>query len=284
MPLLRHLPLLLLAVFATLSAQASERLTYPLHERGETQRIYAVELLRLALEKGGGDYDLQPSPQPMTPSRSQYSLEHDDGEVQVTWTMTTHEREERLLPVRIPIYKGLIGWRIPLVRGDTPELLAEVNSREDLQRFSVGQRSDWPDTRILRANGFDVKVSGSYPGLFRMLAAGRFDLLPREAVMVQQEQQRMAQEGLSLAVDQHLVLHYPSAFYYFTSRARPELADTIRRGLEAAIADGSFDRLFQQYFGEALHALRLERRRVIELDNPLLPPLPLERPELWYRP
>jgi len=31
-------------------------------------------------------------------------------------------------------------------------------------------------------------------------------------------------------------------------------------------------------------SLQLDRRRVIELDNPLLPPLPLEREELWYRP
>ena len=94
----------------------------------------------------------------------------------------------------------------------------------------------------------------------------------------------MAREGLQLAIDPYLVLHYPSAFYYFTARQRPELAETIRRGLEAALADGSAERLFQQHFGEALASLQLDRRRVIELDNPLLPPLPLEREELWYRP
>lgn len=274
-------PFLLLAV---LGASAAERLVYPLHQRGESPEIYPIELLRLALARSGGDYRLEPTPEPMTPIRARHSLAHNDGRVQVIWTMTTRENEERLQPVRIPIYKGLIGWRICLLRGDNPERLAHVYGREDLQSFSIGQRQGWPDTSILRANGFEVRTSNSYTGLFGMLAAGRFDLFPRETVLVRQEQRNMAREGLQLAIDPYLVLHYPSAFYYFTARQRPELAETIRRGLEAALADGSAERLFQQHFGEALASLQLDRRRVIELDNPLLPPLPLEREELWYRP
>jgi hypothetical protein len=63
-----------------------------------------------------------------------------------------------------------------------------------------------------------------------------------------------------------------------------ELAEAIRSGLEAALADGSFDRLFRQYFGDALERTQLARRRIIELQNPLAPALPLNRPELWFDP
>ncbi|UVE16277.1 transporter substrate-binding domain-containing protein [Pseudomonas sp. LS44] len=285
MSMLCRLSCLCLALLAAFAVAASEYLTYPLHQRGVNPQTYAVELLRLALEKGGGDYLLQASPQPMSPSRARYSLEHNDNQVQVIWTMTTREREATLLPIRIPIYKGLIGWRIPLIRGDQRELLANISDRAALATLRIGQRSDWPDTAILRANGQQVEVSPAYPGLFDMLAAKRFDLFPLEAVMVQQEQQRVSAEGLNIAIDKHLVLHYPSALYYFTSRQRPELAETIRRGLEAAITDGSFERLFQSYFALTLKQLHLPQRRVIELDNPLLPDtLPLDRPELWYHP
>jgi hypothetical protein len=52
-----------------------------------------------------------------------------------------------------------------------------------------------------------------------------------------------------------------------------------------ALADGSFDLLFQQYFGEIIKRSNLEGRTVLELVNPLLPPeTPLQRKALWYRP
>jgi hypothetical protein len=63
------------------------------------------------------------------------------------------------------------------------------------------------------------------------------------------------------------------------------LADEIRRGLEAAIADGSFDRLFYSYFATKIAAADLERRHVVDLPNPLRgPSLPLARKSLWFSP
>ncbi|MBD9416567.1 transporter substrate-binding domain-containing protein [Pseudomonas sp. PDM16] len=264
---------------------AAETLTYPLHSNGVDPEAYVVELLSRALAKGGGDHRLQPTPKPMPQSRAEQSLEQNDGKVQLMWTMTTKAREETLLPVRIPIYKGLIGWRIALVRREDKNWLAKVKTLSDLRPLRVGQRADWPDTRVLRHNGLQVITSQSYDSLFRMLDAGRFDLFPREAVVVWNEQARANQEGLALEVDEHIAIHYPSAFYFFTSRARADLAIAIERGLEAMIADGSYEQLFQQYHGETIKRAGLERRTVIELENPDLPPqTPFQRQELWYRP
>lgn len=86
-------------------------------------------------------------------------------------------------------------------------------------------------------------------------------------------------------VDEHVVLHYPTALYFFTSRARADLAADIERGLEAMIADGSFERLFEVHHGATLRQARLDRRLVIELQNPDLPQLtPFSRRELWHQP
>lgn len=155
----------------------------------------------------------------------------------------------------------------------------------DLKPMRFGQRADWPDTRILRDNGLQVITSQSYDSLFRMLGAGRFDLFPREVVVAWNEQAQAAREGLELEVDEHIAIHYPTAFYFFTSRARADLATAIERGLEAMIADGSYEALFQQHHGATLERARLQQRRVIELENPDLPAqTPFEREELWYRP
>lgn len=277
----------LLALLALLHSAPSvaETLTYPLHSSGADPEAYVVELLHAALARSGGDYQLQPSPRPMTQSRAEQSLEHNDGGVQLMWAMTTRAREDILLPIRIPIYKGLIGWRIPLVRREDKDWLSRVAGLADLKPMRFGQRSDWPDTRILRDNGLQVITSQSYDSLFRMLGAGRFDLFPREIVVVWDEQARAAEQGLDLAVDEHIVIHYPSAFYFFTSRTRADLAMAIEGGLEAMIADGSYERLFQQHHGATLQRAQLGKRRVIELQNPELPAqTPFQREELWYRP
>jgi len=263
-----YLPTLLVLAFLLLpTSHATERLNYPLHSDGIDPEAY------------------QPTPEPMAQSRALLAIEHDSKSVQVMWTMTTREREARLLPIRIPIYRGLIGWRVLLQRSADVERLATLENLDELKRFSFGQRHDWPDTAILRANGLKVVTSQHYHGLFQMLAAGRFDLFPREVVVAWQEQARALEDGLALSIDNHLLLHYPTAFYFFTSRNRPDLAADIERGLEAMIADGSFQRLFEQYHGDTLRQANLHKRRIIELHNPDLPPAtPFARKALWFQP
>lgn len=275
----------LLALLCLPLLSAGESLVYPLHSSGTDPEAYVVELLREALIKSGAGHTLQPSMRDMPQSRAQQSLEHNDGTIHVMWCMTTREREQALLPVRLPIYKGLIGWRVALVRQSERDRLKDVRTLADLKPLQIGQRGDWPDTAILRSNGLQVVTSQSYDSLFRMLDAKRFDVFPREVVVAWNEQTVAKAQGLDLAVDEHIALHYPSAFYFFTSRERTDLAGDIERGLETMIRDGSFDRLFESHHGQAIRQAQLGRRHVIELENPDLPPLtPFARKELWYHP
>jgi hypothetical protein len=158
-----------------------------------------------------------------------------------------------------------------------------VRSLEDLSRFSAGQGHDWPDSEILRSNGLPVIGVPNYQSLFSMLALGRFDYFPRSLAEVWAEAEQ--QRGSGLVVDDSLVLHYPSAVYFFVNRNDVALAAHIERGLELAIADGSFEQLFQAFHGEYIERAQLGKRRILRLSNPLLPPqTPLQRKELWFQP
>ncbi len=66
----------------------------------------------------------------------------------------------------------------PLVSAANKDLLASARTLDDLRRLRFGQRQDWADTPILRANGLEVKTSQNYESLFRMLDAGRFEVFP----------------------------------------------------------------------------------------------------------
>ena len=60
------------------------------------------------------------------------------------------------------------------------------------------------------------------------------------------------------------------------------LAAQLQRGLDAAVADGSLPRLFQQRFGDLVRRHQLAQRQQLQLRNPLLPPAtPLDRPDYW---
>jgi hypothetical protein len=235
----------------------------------DARTAFPEKLLRLALAKSCPDCKVRQSALVMLKPRAFAELAKSDGMVNIVWSTTTQDREQRYLPVRIPIYKGLMGWRIPLVTAQTERRLARVRNKADLLAFRFGQGKGWPDADILRGNGFMVQEVTGYDALFHMLGAGRFDLMPHSAMEIGAEAATFAADGLM--VDAHIVLHYPDAYYYFVNRQNLPLADLVRRGLEQIRADGSFDRLLMRTFGAALQDAHFERRLVIELNNPLLP-------------
>lgn len=277
------LPILVVAgVQAALAAPA--QVLYPRPETaGDPRTDYPVTLLRLALAKSGGQFTLQPTRETMLQGRALSELATGSGSPRVVWSMTSREREKALLPIRIPIYKGLIGWRIPLIHKHTPDLLKGVSSLDDLKLLRTAQGHDWPDTEILRAAQLNVSGVVGYESLFNMLHTQRIDYFPRSLAEVWAELKVHSAKDITL--DPHVVLHYDTAFYYFVNNQDTALAQAIERGLEAAIADGSFDRLFYQHYASLIKRAELDKRVIIELPNPLLPPeTPLGRKELWFRP
>ncbi|MGZ3184869.1 MAG: substrate-binding periplasmic protein [Telluria sp.] len=278
------------AVLAAPLARAGQPgvVTYPRPERndhayhGRLPEHYPIRLLELALERAGRADKLRPASFMMTQSRCLLELQAGRS-LDVMWTMTSRQREQELLPVRIPIYRGLIGWRLLLVRARDVGRFRALRSLEDLRAMIALQGHDWPDTQILRANGFRVQTAADYAGMFKMLASGRIDYFPRAVNEIWNEAEAAAADGL--VIEPTLALHYPTAFYFFVNKSNTALAAAIETGLNGMLADGSFERLFNEYHGEILAKSGLHGRRVFELANPLLPEAtPLGRRELWYTP
>ncbi len=91
--------------------QAAETIIYswPATLQQDPRSYYPIALLRLALAKAGGDYELKPSKRDQSQRRSLRQLAAGLG-MDVVWTFTSIEREKNLLPIRIPIDRGLLGW------------------------------------------------------------------------------------------------------------------------------------------------------------------------------
>jgi len=253
----------------------------PPYSETDTRDVYTTRLLAMALEKSGGRFVARPAVGKMLQGRALLMLQQRRG-IDVAWAATSNEIEAKVHPVRIPIFKGLIGYRLLLIARGDAEKFSKIRKAEELKALVAGQGHDWIDTPILRANGYRVHSGSYYDAMFKMLAQHRFDYFPRSVLEIWAETEAHKDDGLM--IEPHLMLRYPSAVYFFTSKENTALAQAIENGLEKMLRDGSFDKLFNEHHAELLAKVGMEGRIVFDLENPELPPgTPVERPALWHR-
>ncbi len=270
-------------VFAAVQVDPSEikvRYLGPGSFAGEDKRNdYYIELLQKALARSGKHYTFQQGPRGLSSLRQLYAVAN--GTVDVGWNLSTEESEKALAPIRIPIDKGMIGWRLFLINKDDAKIFEDVKSEEDLRRIRLGQGQDWVDTSILRANQFAVEGVSTYEGIFKMLKQKRVRYFPRSVLEIWAELDE--HQDLNLAIERTILLQYPAAIYYVVSLKNPVLKQDIESGLEAMIKDGEFDKIFNKYYAQRIKNANLEQRLLFKLSNPYLPKgAPLNRPELWF--
>jgi hypothetical protein len=189
--------------------------------------------------------------------------------IDIVWGSATKERFDSYLPVKVPIYKGLIGWRLALVTQAKQQIFANVKTLDELRAFNPGQRLNWSDYKIFQENGFTITSGSSRRALAEMLLLERFDFFPRAVIEIEMEQREYA--NMNIALDPYLLIRYKSAYVFYVAKDNIELAKILTEGLHRAKADGSFDRLFERHFKALFERLDLPSRRIIELNNPLLP-------------
>ncbi|WP_230552333.1 diguanylate cyclase [Teredinibacter turnerae] len=258
------------------------RFSYPVSDNPVFQHrdSYFVSLLKLALEKSGESYVLEPiTLSAMSEKRSKLFLRSE--RYNVHWLLTSEELEQELLPVRIPLYKGLIGWRLLVISDEYRDKFSNITEPGALKALVATQGLGWPDTHILHSNGFSLRLAVDWSGLLEMVSKHNVDYLPLAVNEVWAEMPTLKVKNL--IVEPNLALHYPSAYYFFVSKAQPEQARVLESGLRKAVSDGSFDALFYDNFGDDIERAKLEQRRIFRIDNPLLPvKTPLDDKQLWF--
>lgn len=189
--------------------------------------------------------------------------------------------EQGIIQIPIPLLKGLLGYRSLVVRKQDLSVFSQVQSIRGLRGLRIGQGRGWPDVAIYKHNGFEVMDEGLFSNLFAMLELGRFDCLPLGVVEADATLAAFDGAKRGLVVEPNITLYYPWPVLFHVSGKHPELAARIERGLEMALADGSFDRLFDQHYGELVNFLRNKNDRILVLNNPTLPhTMGLKEPQL----
>lgn len=258
----------MLLVLVSPPSRAIDTIYYPWHDEEKfKEHAYYLALLKLALDnstKEFGDYQLIKAVQPMFQSRALAEIKSNRN-LSVTWTMTSPEREKDLAAIRVPLLRGLGGYRIFLIKEGQQARFSEITTAKQLKTLFAGQGRDWPDAFILADNGYPLITGTGHATLFNMLQHERFDYMPRALHEPWNEVEMF--EGLQ--VEGSLALHYPSPYYFFVSHDNPRLKDRIETGLSIAEANGSFKSLFDSHpvTKNILSLAQLDRRKVFQLQN-----------------
>lgn len=238
------------------------------HPGREELYNYAMNLLSEALDATAseyGTYELLVKERELSQSRQLRGLEH--GFLDVTWTMTSKERERQYLPVRVPIMAGLLGKRALLVK-ENDDRLKNVADKQALKAFRVVQGYDWPDTKIFRASDIEV-LETTYHASFRIVTEGFADIFPRSVIEVGEELSN-AHLTAGLKVDEHIIISYPSPIFFFVKSDNATLATRLSKGLLILFETGRFQVLLNDYKGYKESMALVNSRKVIEIENPLL--------------
>lgn len=244
-------------------------------------------MLKAALDASSaqyGPYQLRTSPLAMERDRLMQEMVK-GALVNLSAQITSAEWEHKLIPIRIPLDKGLSGYRISLIDGRRQAQFDAVHTLEQLKRIPLGAGRQWSSTAVFLHAGFPVALGNSTHGLHSMLAADRFQHFPRGMEEAMFELAAHAADFPELAIERSFAIYMPLPRYFFVTPGQTRLAERIEFGLRALIADGRFDRMFHEFYDAMIEKVGLRKRRVFRLDNPLLTPqTPLANKAYWYDP
>lgn len=274
--------LLLVSLGAGQTAIAQVK-TLQVNDSNDPNGAYAVSMIKLALDHMDTKYNVNVGTENMTQARANEEVKN--GKLDLIWTTTDKATEEELEPIRIPLFKGLLGCRIFIINKKNQHKFDQVKTFEDLKKLTFGQGKTWADGKILEANGLTVIKTYKYDNLFFMVDGDRFDAFPRGVHEPFGEIEK--RPNLNLGVENSILLIYKMDLYLYTRKENRKFAKELEAGFNKAIADGSFDQLFYSspQVKDIMDKANMKNRKVFYLENPTLhKDTPLDRKELWADP
>lgn len=162
--------------------------------------------------------------------------------IDIHWAGTNLKREEEFLSVKIPLIKGLLGYRMFIINKKNIKTFDEINTFEDLKKLKACQGTHWPDTKVLKHSGIKVVQNSNYEAMFLQVLNGRCDYFPRGVNEAFIEIKARKHKYQDLVLYKKIILYYPFPMYFFLNKKSITLKNRVEKGLLKLIEDKSFER------------------------------------------
>lgn len=263
-----------LILLALLLSSYTHSLEVRIPSTGQTdsRNAYKVELLKLILSKSPVQHALSFTTTTYSQARIIETLKTPNKDINLYWMGTSKQLENELRPIRIPLYRGLSGYRVLIINQHRQADFRKVNSLAQLQTLTGAQGIGWSDTIILENAGLKQYLT-TYENIFNMINHNRnLDYFSRSIIEARNEISTRIERLPNLAIEEHLLLIYPFAMFFFTNQADKQLAEVIEQGFKRAYSDGSFLKFFNNHpeINAILASQEFKNRKRIIIDNPTL--------------
>lgn len=193
------------------------------------------------------------------------------ADILVTVAGNVKFKDKQKLVIPHPLTKGLLGYRLLLVRDESLKKFAQINTPQQLQALSIGIPETWADAALFRHNRYKVIEQGTLDTLFLLLKNGIFDYVALGVNEVEQIFQQQAKSLGGISIEPSLMLYYPFPLVFYVNPSQSFLAKRIETGLKLIIDNGEHETLFNHHHADVAQRLNLRIRQTLTLTNPMLP-------------
>ncbi|MEP1449039.1 MAG: hypothetical protein ABJK37_23245 [Paraglaciecola sp.] len=169
------------------------------------------------------------------------------------------------------ITKGLLGFRLLIVRDELSSSFSQITHSKQLQVKPLGIPETWADAELFRYNQYSVVEKGNFDELFLRLKNAEFDYVALGVNEIEEVFKNKAAPLGGLSIEPSLMLYYPFPLVFYVAANQARLAQRVETGLNKLIASGEFEALFKQHHGGLVQRLNLRDRKMFTLTNPELP-------------
>lgn len=192
--------------------------------------------------------------------------------IDVYWAGTSLKRENEFNAIKIPLLKGLLGYRVLIINKNNKKLFDDIKSIDDLKKLKACQGKHWPDTAILEKSEFNVIKNSNYEAMFLQVLKGRCDYFPRGIHEGYSEIESRKLVYKDLLIYDKIIIYYPFPMYFFVSKENKELAKKIENGLLKLIENGTFEQHLRNnaVTKHLFPSSNWQNKTIFEINNHLL--------------
>lgn len=209
-----------------------------------------------------------------------------EGVLDIVASAPTEEREASFLSIKIPIFMGLLGYRMMIISPDKKSVFEQIDTPEQLKAMVACQGNAWPDADILEDSGYKVLRVPRFEQMFENLHNGSCDYFPRAITEGYGELEFYNKNNPQKPLDKFdaILLHYEVPLMFYTSHSNYELAAKIEYGMEQMLESGELLRLLMTHpvTSSAFPLSKWSGATIFELPNKRLPKsVPTYKKEMW---
>ena len=221
----------------------------PKHSQADATHDYQVSLLHLVLNKAKiYHYKIEFSETFSSQARAMRLLNVSDF-IDVVAAAPSIERDAMYHSIKVPLFLGLLGYRVLIIRKDRLAQFSQLKTAEDLKNLIACQATHWPDSDILEANNYHVMRVLNFDSMFSMVLNNRCDYFPRSITEGYAEIEAYSKHNNNdeLMIFDQVILQYKLPLYFFTQSENDTLIAILSEGLNQAVEDGSLIELMKKH-------------------------------------